>query len=233
MIIFLLLLCALLLVVIIILAKKHRELKRISKDKEGRSIGQLDTLERELQEARRGRHDLKNHLLTTIELINRGEEQQASEYLQQLIDESEHRVVGCGNAVIDSIIKAKTEEMKRQDIIFKLSSTLPRRLELSPSQITCILANLLDNAITAAARCEFKYIDLKMNYSKGNLIIMIKNPFVGEVIKKNDRFLTTKEDKDEHGIGLMSVQRAVERRGGRVEIESENNIFSVFVMVPG
>ncbi len=189
-------------------------------------------LERDLQAARSGRHDLKNHLLTIKGLVEQVETQQAVEYLDQLIESSNRKQsVSCGNAVVDSILREKANVMKSQDIIFRLESSLPRRLNLNSSQMTGILANLLDNAITAAAACEFRYVDLKLNHSKGSLVMMIKNPYVGEVLKKGERYLSTKTDGAEHGIGLQTVQKTIERLGGSCEIEHENNVFSVFVMV--
>ncbi len=230
---FLLLLSAVFLTLAIVFFLKYRRLKHSLKEQQASYAEQFASLERELQGARSGRHDLKNHLTTVVELIKDEQGEQATEYLRAMIMERERRAVGCGNAVADSIIRTKREEMEKREIIFRLTSTLPRRLALTPSQLTTILANLLDNAITAATGCDFRYVDLKMNYNKGNLVILIKNPFSGEVVKKGDRYLSTKENPTEHGIGLSSVQRTVERLGGRVEIEDQNNVFTVFVMVPG
>ncbi len=194
----------------------------------------LGSLERELQEARAGRHDYKNHLVTLRGLIATDETAEALSYIETLISENSggRGSISCGNAIINSILNAKAQEMKEKNIRFKNDSAVPRRLNLQPSQLTMILSNLLDNAIAAAERCSFSYIDLQLKHSKGNLVIMIKNPYEGEIIKDGANYLTTKKDTQNHGIGLKSVLQSVNRLNGTVEIEHDGGVFTVFVMVP-
>ncbi len=193
----------------------------------------LSELERELQKARAGRHDYKNHLASLRGLLAKNEVDEAVLYIENLIEENskEKGAISCGNAVVNSILNAKAIRMKECNIIFKVDATLPRRLNLQPSQLTAIIANLLDNAITAAEVCEFGYVDLQLKHSKGNLVLLIKNPYEGELIKKGDDYITTKNDKKNHGIGLKTVLSTVERLGGSCEIEQQNGVFSVFIMV--
>ncbi len=193
---------------------------------------QLGQLERELQSAKAGRHDIKNHLVTLRGLIQSDDGAQAIEYVNEMIkDNTSNGGISCGNAVVNSILGAKAEIMKHSNIAFNLDAMLPRRLNLQPTQLTTIISNLLDNAITAAGECELGYVDLQLKHSKGNLIIMVKNPFKGELAKENDVYLTTKKDKQNHGIGLKTVTTTVNRLGGSCDIEQENGVFSVFIMV--
>ena len=47
----------------------------------------------------------------------------------------------------------------------------------------------------------------------------------------HDRYMTTKSDKAEHGIGLESVRYTVEKYHGTVEIEKKESIFKVTVFM--
>ena len=47
----------------------------------------------------------------------------------------------------------------------------------------------------------------------------------------HDRYLTTKSDKAEHGIGLESVRYTVEKYHGTVENEKKESIFKVTVFM--
>ncbi len=233
MIVFMMVVMAVLLGMLIASLKKISDMSRAFKEADERSEDQLNMLERELREARAGRHDLKNHLETLKGLTEQGESEQATEYLEQMLESNTRKsTISSGNAVADSILRAKIEVMEENGVSLKLRSTLPRRLNIQPSYLTAILANLLDNAISAASASESGYVDLSMSHTKGNLVLMIKNPFVGEIQKENDKFITGKSDKKEHGFGLSTVQNTVKRLGGSCDIDYANNIFSVFVMLP-
>lgn len=51
-------------------------------------------------------------------------------------------------------------------------------------------------------------------------------------MKRGNRFLTTKKDHG-HGMGLISVKRAVEECSGDICIDEEKGIFRVSVILPG
>ncbi len=47
------------------------------------------------------------------------------------------------------------------------------------------------------------------------------------IYKKNIRFQTTKEDKEQHGIGLMNVKKIVEKYNGIMEAYPKGSLFYV------
>ena len=53
------------------------------------------------------------------------------------------------------------------------------------------------------------------------------NPFVNEIKRSGDKVITSKKDKKNHGYGLTSVKEAVEKYNGTIEINPDNNIFTV------
>ncbi len=56
--------------------------------------------------------------------------------------------------------------------------------------------------------------------------IEISNPYEGERRKIEYHYLTTKKENTEmHGLGLMSVQKIVEKYDGLIEISDEDNVF--------
>lgn len=52
--------------------------------------------------------------------------------------------------------------------------------------------------------------------------IKIENSYNGVLIKENHRFLTTKERKENHGIGLKSVSNTLEKYNGVMDISNED-----------
>jgi sensor histidine kinase regulating citrate/malate metabolism len=55
--------------------------------------------------------------------------------------------------------------------------------------MTVILGNILDNAIKAAVKVkDNRYINLKMKYDKGRLLIQSDNPFTGKIMKRTVKY---------------------------------------------
>ena len=79
-----------------------------------------------------------------------------------------------------------------------------------------ILGNLLDNAIEAAEKEMEPKISIKMVQIREQLMIEIKNTCrPDEKIDWN----STKEDKQNHGIGIKSVTKVVEQYRGRLQLQ--------------
>lgn len=94
-----------------------------------------------------------------------------------------------------------------------------------------ILGNLLENAIEAARQTEEKKLTVAIKEEKGVLKIHIENSYNGTLIQKGTRLLTTKKEKELHGLGLGSVENVVQKYHGEMEIEKEKNMFSVRVLL--
>ena len=92
----------------------------------------------------------------------------------------------------------------------------------------------MDNAIegTQKLKEEERQIYLEMMLKVDNLFILIKNPCMEQsLMKKGGHFLTTKNEEG-HGMGLLSVKRAVEKCQGSIYTNVENGIFQASVMLP-
>lgn len=63
-------------------------------------------------------------------------------------------------------------------------------------------------------------------FGKTVMANMIAAFFSQRPIKRNNKFITSKEDKNLHGYGLKSVQRIVEKYDGIITYETENKIFT-------
>ena len=64
-----------------------------------------------------------------------------------------------------------------------------------------------------------------------NLYVEIKNPYTGLRIKKEQEYITTKQDIRSHGWGLQIIREIVERYHGEMEINGDGNVFSVKMLL--
>ena len=104
---------------------------------------------------------------------------------------------------------------------------------LNDVELCVVVGNLLDNAIEGVSRMnqsEKKEIDLRFQRSLNISYIICRNPVdLSTIVPKGDGFLTSKNDKSLHGIGLKSVKNIVEKAGGTVNCYVENNDFKVLI----
>lgn len=199
---------------------------------------QLNLVMKSEEKVRGLRHDLKHHLSEILMLADKGRTHEIAEYVrdmqENLLGEGEH--VSSGNAEIDSLVNLMLERAERELGSVRCRVCVPRELDISAFDWNIILGNLMDNAIEAARRSRDKFLQLKVHYQKGMLFIEIRNSFDGELLKTQERYLSTKdydrEDESQvHGLGIRNVRRIVEKYNGSMEISDCDHIFKVRILM--
>ncbi len=176
------------------------------------------------------RHNIKNHLLTVLSYVENSKNDEARKYISDIIDfyQNKTEFVHTGYPPIDGLLNYKLQSAFENGIKISAKTSLPSDLSLSSFDLTVILGNLIDNALEAAMSVsENRFIDFKMDYSKGMMIIKISNPYSCDVKMENGKIITSKKDKVNHGLGLKSVNEVLERYNGMTKIEADGNIFTI------
>lgn len=195
---------------------------------------QLEIMKASLENTKAIRHDLKNHMFSINSLVQNSDKEQTLQYISQIMKDfgADQNYASSGNMIIDSIVNFKFQEAELRGVKTKLDLNIPKNLKIPSFDLTIILGNLLDNAIEAATKVkENPYINLIIKYDKGRLLIQMDNPYTGEVKEENGKFITTKEDKDNHGIGLKNIDKIVPRYNGTMSVDHSGNVFSVTVLM--
>lgn len=176
--------------------------------------------ENSMAEIRKARHDLKNQLVFLMELSDNKEYVELEEFLKELIETEPFgnlTISKTENAVVDALVNYKYSIAKKYGIKFEVKLEVPIRLPYNSSDICIILGNALDNALEANLRgnIENPYIKLVMRMDMKNLIIIIENSFDGHVKRDRDgNIVTVKTDSINHGIGLGSIKKSVDKYHG-------------------
>lgn len=207
---------------------------------------QLDLCERHQKETelsilqmRDVRHSMKNHFLSILAYAEKGECGKIIRFVRDVMDEGKLNIsdtVNTGNIVIDSLVGYWEKAAEDRGIEFQIEIDVPMDMPFRGADISLILGNLLENAVEAADKAkQKKYIQFKLKYDKKNLLIVVKNNYRGELIRgKGEVLRTTKSDAVNHGIGLPSVRRTVEKYQGTMAIDdSMPNCFVVRVVLYG
>lgn len=197
---------------------------------------QCKYMEASAESAKSFRHDTKNHLLTIAEYIKSGNTGQAEEYIYTVVGErlnDDSMYSDTGNVAIDSVINFKLNEAESNGIAIETDIDVPNNLLLDPSDITSVMGNLIDNAITAAKQLEKekRKISVSIYYDRGRLFIKINNTFDGKLIRNNGKLVTRKTNKNDHGYGLKNIEKAMEKYDGYIEYDTEDELFKVTAMM--
>ena len=180
------------------------------------------------------RHDLKNHLLVLHEMSVKEDFSDLDKYIADLdcvVRESEP-IVKTGNLVIDSLLNLKLHAIQSAfHIEPKIEIAISKDLTLEKYDACVILGNLLDNAYEALEHCENRWLEVSLHEHLGTLHISISNTYDGKISKKGEMLLTTKENKEQHGIGLNNVRKVVEKYHGEMDCHHTDDIFTVEILL--
>jgi len=115
---------------------------------------------------------------------------------------------------------------------------VPDSFPLDSVELSSLLGNIWNNAIEAGEKLlsfdigKQPYIYFYIKPYQHMILIHIENNFDGEIKRnKNHEIISTKSEKN-HGLGLPRIKSIIENSGGVLQITSENNIFSVHIMLP-
>lgn len=187
--------------------------------------------EREKQKARS--HDYMNHLNVMLMLAHEGKIDEQIHYIEEQLGKEVQSVdiIDTGNTLINAVLNIKYLEAKEKGIIIPFIADNLKGIKISDSDLVTILTNVLDNAIEAVEKCDEKRIVFKIIKDYNTLIIDSTNPYKGK-IKDEDNFLTTKNDKKNHGFGLANIKKTVEANNGNCFIDTEGGNFHISITLP-
>ena len=142
------------------------------------------------------------------------------------------RKVWTGFSFLDFVINSKKLEMNKSEIDFELEVDL-YEIPLKDADLGVILGNLLDNAIEAAEKCELskRKIFLRICNPNEMFLLCLRNSSMQIPLVVDDRFVTTKEDKYAHGLGVESVKRIVDKYNGNINFQYDDEHFEVDILI--
>lgn len=178
-------------------------------------------------------HDLK-HQIRALELTTDDERRQQLRQTRKAIDFYD-AVVKTGNEALDTLLTEKSVYCQNRGI--RLSCTVGSlRLDaVGVVDLYTLLGNAIDNAIEAVEALEDpekKTISLTIRDQGQMLFFQIENYYSGSVSMKDGLPITTKRDTFNHGFGTRSIRVIAQRYGGSVMIHTENQIFSLEILIP-
>lgn len=198
---------------------------------------QIDIILQSNDEVKTLRHDMKHHLNELKLLAMKGNSVAIENYIDEMYDyiHNPNEIVSSGNLEIDSVLNYMLQKGRKDLLIVNTKIQIPESINHS-FDIIVILGNLLENAIEASRQTDEKLLNVSIQLKQGVLKIEIENSFKLLSLKEKREkgrtsLLTTKKEKREHGIGLKSVQKIIEKYNGIIHIHKQNNRFHVELLL--
>lgn len=219
-------------------AKEFKEKTDILNEQVKNQYNHYIELEKYYSEIFRIKHDINNHNNIISVLLNNGEYNELKNYMDKCNNNMiniEKEVLICKNKIIDAICLSKRSVCREKGIKINFDIKVPEIINIDDLDLCAIYGNILDNAIESCSRItdynKEKFIEIKSNISKGYLTIKLINSKSGISIKKNNKFITLKKDKKNHGIGLQSVQKSIDKYSGQLLLKDEGEVFTTCIIV--
>ena len=191
-----------------------------------------DILEQQNQKLRIYAHDAKNHLTAIRSLTD---DPQINQYIgslsRQLADYT--RICNSGNKMLDIMLHKYDLECRSKGIDFQYDVKLCNLSGIEDIDLVAILGNLMDNAMTAAARSKEKYIRLETGLHNAYQILTIRNSSDTAPQTEGDSLISSKKNKEYHGFGLKSVAQVLQKYQGDFDwnYDSATSQFAVTAMI--
>lgn len=195
-------------------------------------------IEKGLNESRKQLHDFKNHITTLERLYHTDSKDKALNYMHELQAQMSQQMAAASfrvnNTAFDVILYEQEKACKEQGITFE-KQILYNDLSILKYIDTCtIFANALDNAVKACSEIQNgeKKITLEVKRTNDILSIIIENTKQNHVVCENEKFVSSKADKHNHGFGVENIKMAVEKYNGIVSIDYTDTIFTLAISIP-
>lgn len=137
------------------------------------------------------------------------------------------------NPLLDSILTRKYEEATRQGVSVYFDLCDLRDFPLSGVDMVTVLANLLDNAICAAAQAYPPEVYVRVRKTEVEYLLSVRNRVQRDVELPPDGQLprTTRKEPG-HGMGLSNVRDVLLRHGAEYTLSCRDNWFRFTCAVP-
>ena len=211
---------------------------RIRKEAEARNNAQLAALQLSALQSRMEavkaaediirteRHDLRHRIQAVMEMVARGEEKSALDFLdatQKRLDERK-LIRWCRPPVLNAVFSSYFDQAQNQDIPVEADISLPDALPVDEGELAIVLANALENAIHAnlLLPTEQRKIRCRMVGTPG-VMLELSNPCADDVVFDSNGLPIAQ--RKGHGLGVQSISAFCHKNGAVCQFDLTDGWF--------
>ncbi|WP_334074219.1 MULTISPECIES: sensor histidine kinase [Paenibacillus] len=221
----------------LVFGTNHAMLQLMNEQRLALQVAHYQALENQQKELRHVRHDMRNHVISLMGLLEGKRVDAAKAYLNHLSEKSglleDYAITG--NPVADAVLYVKGHEARQSGIDFQCDLQRLGFSGISDFDLSVILGNGLDNAIEACKRIKQpdrrKFVHIQTGAAKHFYILEMKNS-MENAGDPSVALMTRKAPAELHGMGLDSMKAIVEKYRGTMDIELQPGVFRLSLMLP-
>lgn len=182
----------------------------------------------EYETIRKIRHDVKGSYVAVYNLLKESKGEAAMKYIEKNVATMSltQTFITTNNDIVNAVVNTKASVAKSLGIQVTCLS-VSNFSGIDDIDLCNLLGNILDNAITACAKCDAKNkeIYLKITADELKYNFNLKNSVMESVLNENPKLTTTKIDKQEHGYGTKIIQDISRKYRGNCDYYEEDSLF--------
>ena len=182
---------------------------------------------KQYEDMRSFRHDINHHLYILSGLGKEDKIDELKGYVKKMAENYETmKGIHTGNFIADCIISHTLYKLQeRKTFHFDLEGHFPEDFFLEDIDFCILLSNLLENAKEALEKVTGEaFLQIEIKSFNQWFYLTIRNNVISDEV---DFQTTSKLDKRNHGFGIQSVRRVVEKYHGNVVWNCENGVVEV------
>lgn len=180
----------------------------------------------------RAAHDRRHFNNVLLELLERGETDEAAALLQSQ-NQTTPKIskVYCENPAVNAAVCHYAGLAEQAGIPAEIALDIPDNLNVDALELSMVVSNLMENAIQACERLPKKqtpYLRFTCR-SAGRLLLEMENPCAGDTVLDENGYPVAREEG--HGIGSKSVLAFAKKYDGELLYKIHNGVFRVRLLV--
>ena len=184
---------------------------------------------------RRLTHEFTNHIAALRTLLTQGDVAGAQAYIAG-VDKAvaaSTTIMDTHNPLLDSILTRKYEEATRQGVTVYFDLCDLRDFPLNGVDMVTVLANLMDNAVRAAAQAAPPEVYVRIRKAEGEYLLSVRNRVQKDVeLPPDGQLPRTTQKEPGHGMGLSNVRDVLLRHRAEYTLSCRDGWFRFTCAVP-
>lgn len=185
-------------------------------------------------ETKRFRHDIINDLLQFQNYCANKKYDKLEHYLENTLGavyEIHNNYYNVGNDIVNTVLNYYLLPLKESHTI-SVQGYISEKISIDERELCILVSNMVKNAVEALQKIKDGYLWIKIREGEEFLYIEVKNSFQGEVVfDKKGMPISSKKNRENHGIGTYNIIDIAKKNGGTYQIEIEEQVFKAKVYV--
>ena len=148
--------------------------------------------------------------------------------LQKELETSEQKTF-CENQAVNGLIQEYAARAEKAGISLHRPPGCICHIPIDDLTLCIVIGNLLENAMEASKKMtRDPFIRIQARMDGEHLLMLVENAYNGTIHEKNGKILSSKKDG---GLGMLSIQRILNRPKDEFDIYFNDNTFTAMVRI--